>query len=214
MCKNWVCTTHDCDHEDYELLRRAEGGVCVFESSPYEEYYCTRVAFEPVFYLSHAGPCPACASNNDNENDSRADDDESRSRPGKTTGSKPEAPEPSLRRWAILNSCYTRLDQEKVQWDPTGVVEDTLLYRLRNVDTTIDGAALWARLIVTLPEHMFWLSDKMHLMAMWHGQVKGKYSDEVLESIVHTLTLERGPEDEDMMRIRAAFDAAPKGSAE
>ncbi|KAK7931583.1 hypothetical protein PG985_002295 [Apiospora marii] len=202
MCKNWVCTMHACEHEHYEVLRRAKGGVCVFETSPFEEYYCARVAFEPVFYLSHDGPCPDCANNHNND---------SRPRP---TNSKPEAPEPSLRRWAILNSCYTRLDEEHVRWDPTGIVEDTMLYRLMHIDTTLDGAALWARLIVTLPEREFWLSDKMHLLAIWHGKVKGKYPDETLESIIHTLTGERGPEDEELMRIRAAFDAARKRSAE
>ncbi|KAK7991639.1 hypothetical protein PG988_000433 [Apiospora saccharicola] len=227
MCKNWVCSMHACGHESYAVLERAKGGVCIFESSPDEENYCTLVGFEPVFYMNHAGPCADCdekdnntdstAGDDNNENSNTADStakDEDNSRPrslGKTTSSNGE---PSLRRAAILNATHEHLDEENEDWDPTGVVEDTLTYRLMNVDTTLDGAALWARLIVTLPKGVFQQSDKMHLMAIWHGQVKGKYTDEELETIVSTLARERGPGDQDMVKIKAAFDAAPKRSAE
>lgn len=196
-------------------MKRANDGVCIFESGPHEEYYCTRAGFEPVFYLNPVRPCPDCANNKNNKNnkiDSGAHaDGGTSSSPEKSTGSKPEAPEPSLRRCAILNSCLERMDKN-VQWDPTVVVEDTLLHRLMNVDTMLDGAALWARLVVTLSEHVFRLSDKMHLMAIWQGQLKGKYPEGDLESIVHSLARERGPEDKDMVKIRVAFDAAPKPS--
>ncbi|KAK8115909.1 hypothetical protein PG984_012411 [Apiospora sp. TS-2023a] len=203
---------HACGHESYVVLEKAKGGVCIFESSPDEENYCTLVGFEPVFYMNNSGPCPDCANKNDNTDSTADDEDNSRPRSlGKTTSSNGE---PSLRRAAILNATHEHLDEENEDWDPTSVVEDTLTYRLMNVDTTLDGAALWARLIVTLPKGVFQLSDKMHLMAIWHGQVKGKYTDEELETIVNTLARERGPGDQDMVKIKVAFDAAPKGSAE
>ncbi|KAK8069009.1 hypothetical protein PG994_005625 [Apiospora phragmitis] len=93
--------------------------------------------------------------------------------------------EPSLRRLAILNRWCKRLNQE-VEWNPVGAVDETLSYRLLNLDTTLEGAELWSRIIATLPGPVFGLEEKLSLAHTWLHLSKDKFLDEDLAYTIYT----------------------------
>ncbi|KAK8085156.1 hypothetical protein PG997_006427 [Apiospora hydei] len=177
MCKNVVWTKYSCMHADRKVLERASGAFCVFESNYYAQTPCADCAEDESEFFEFE-------DKNEDEELKEAEDKAKLRAHLTRMVRKVKAAQSSLRRTAIMRHWYQRLDEE-VEWDPVGAVDETLAHRLSDVDATLEGAARWARIIVTLPKHNFGLQDKLSLARTWVRCLHGRFPDEDLESVIY-----------------------------
>lgn len=194
MCGFIVLHRYECQHTERKALQRATGAICIciFAKSPHAQYYCQSVGYEAFSSRRIHGPCSNCIKETINAGGRES----SESCLGDLLSRNEVRESSSLRRLAILNHWFRRLDQE-VEWNPTGAVNETLSYSLLHPDTTVEEAARWGRIIASLPKSAFQLEDQLSLACTWISHLRENFPDEDVGLHMYQLFVREGAFEKD-----------------